>query len=593
VAVELSSLPDPTKWLNSEGNGYFSGFVSEATAGSLYRYRLVSGSFPDPASRFQPDGPHGPSAVVDATQFTWSDQAWKGLTSGSQILYEMHIGTFTPEGNCQAAMAQLPELAELGITVIELMPVAEFPGRFGWGYDGVDLFAPSHLYGPPDEFRAFVDRAHRLKLGVILDVVYNHIGPDGNYLTHFSKEYFTDRYENEWGRAINFDGPGSAPVRELFTANAGYWIEEFHVDGLRLDATQQIFDGSSEHIIAAITRCVRKKARSRRTFVVAENESQHTQLVRPVDQGGYGVDALWNDDFHHTAMVALTGHAEAYYSDYRGSPQELISAAKWGYLFQGQQYAWQKKRRGTPTFGLEPWQFINYLQNHDQVANSLRGLRAHRLTSLAKLKALTALLLLSPGSPMLFQGQEFAASSPFYYFADHIPELAKLVANGRKEFLQQFKSIACPASAALLVPPQSEATFQRCKLDFEERERHAEVYRLHRDLIRLRRNDLVFARPRRGGVDGAVLGPEALVLRFFSERGDDRLLLVNLGIDLRLAPVPEPLLAPVEGHLWTQLWSSEDPAYGGCGTPRLEGNEGWWLPGQAAVVLKAAVAVEP
>jgi maltooligosyltrehalose trehalohydrolase len=591
AAVELSEKSDLSGNrvypLQKERGGYFAAHVPGAKAGQFYKYRLASGSYPDPASRFQPLGPHGPSQIIDPDSFSWTDHDWAGVAAAGQIVYEMHVGTFTGEGTWRAAAEQLPELSRLGVTVLELMPLADFPGRFCWGYDGVNLFAPTRLYGTPDDFRQFIDRAHGLKLGVILDVVYNHFGPDGNYLKHFAEAYFTQAYANEWGEAINFDGKNSGPVREFFIANAGYWIDEYHVDGLRLDATQQIFDCSSDSIIAAVTREVRARARGRATFMVAENEPQETRLVRPVDQGGDGMDALWNDDFHHTAMVALTGRAEAYYSDYQGTPQEFISTVKWGYLFQGQRYKWQKKRRGTPTFGLAPWQFINYIQNHDQIANSLRGLRIDQLTSPARLKTLTALLLLAPGTPMLFQGQEFAASQRFLYFADHTPELAKLVTKGRKEFLSQFRTIACPESESVLTAPESEETFQRCKLDFNERQQHKEIYTLHRDLIHLRRTDPVLSRLRPGGVDGAVLGRDAFVLRFFSLNGDDdRLLLVNFGIDLNLNPAPEPLLAPVRGRSWATLWSSEAPSYGGCGTPPLETEENWLLPGQSAVLLK-------
>ena len=497
----------------------------------------------------------------------------------------MHIGTFTPEGTWASAMRELPELAALGITVLEVMPVAEFPGRFGWGYDGVDFFAPTRLYGEPDDFRRFVDRAHALGMGVILDVVYNHVGPDGNYLKQFSEAYFTDRYSTDWGEAINFDGANAGPVREFFLANAGYWIAEFHLDGLRLDATQNIYDQSSEHILAALTRRVRQMAGGRSTIIVAENEPQHVQLVQPQEQGGYGIDALWNDDFHHSAMVALTGQNEAYYSDYLGKPQEFISAVKWGYLYQGQWYTWQKQRRGTPGLGLQPATFVTFLQNHDQVANSARGQRCHVFTSPGCYKALTAVMLLGPGTPMLWQGQEFAASSPFFFFADHQQELAKLVSQGRVEFLSQFQGIATPEMQAYLPDPADPETFERSKLDFSEREQHAEMYQLHRDLLQLRREDAVFRAQRRGGVDGAVLGPEAFVLRFFGENGQDRLLLVNLGLALALSPVPEPLLAPPEGMQWETGWSSEDPQYGGGGTPPLETEEHWQIPGQAAVVL--------
>lgn len=309
--------------LKSEGNGYFSGMVAAARAGDLYRFRLDGGDalYPDPASRYQPHGPHGPSQVIDPAAFAWSDHDWHGAGSEGQVLYEMHVGTFTREGSWESASRELPALAELGVTVLEVMPVAEFAGRFGWGYDGVDLFAPYHVYGLPDDLRRFVDRAHSLNVGVILDVVYNHLGPDGCYLREFSEDYFTDRYENEWGEPINFDGEHAGPVREFFLANAGYWIDEFHLDGLRLDATQQIFDSSSEHILACVSRRVREAAHGRATLLVGESEPQDVRLVRPVKHGGYGLDALWNDDFHHSATVALTGHNEAYYTDYLGAPR--------------------------------------------------------------------------------------------------------------------------------------------------------------------------------------------------------------------------------------------------------------------------------
>ena len=571
--------------LQAEPDGYWSADVSEARVGMRYRYKLDDGAYPDPASRYQPRGSHGVSQIVDPSGFPWTDEKWRGVEREGQVIYELHIGTFTAEGTWSAAEEQLPHLAELGVTLLEVMPVADFPGRYGWGYDGVNLFAPTRLYGEPDDFRRFVDRAHALGLGVILDVVYNHLGPDGNYLTEFAPHYFSKRYENEWGDALNFDDEHSAPVRELFIANAGYWIDEFHLDGLRLDATQQIFDASPEHVLAAIGRCVRKAARGRGTYLVNENEPQHARLVRPVETGGYGLDALWNDDFHHAAIVAMTGRDEAYYSDYRGSPQEFISAAKWGFLFQGQRCKWQAARRGTPSLDLAPANFVNFLQNHDQIANSLVGHRIHTVTSPGRLRALTALLLLGPNTPMLFQGQEFAATTPFLYFADHNPALAKAVAEGRVEFLKQFPSIASGDAATLLPKPELEETFLRCKLDFGDREKHAEVLRLHRDLIRLRRDTPLLGKARRGTYDGAVLGAAAFALRFFGTAQDDRLLIVNLGPHLHLDPAPEPLLAPALGCAWDVLWTSEDPQYGGGGAPPLDTEDNWHLPAEAAVLL--------
>lgn len=566
--------------------GYYSGFSSRAGAGSRYRYELDKEPmrYPDPASRYQPDGPHGPSEVVDTGAFEWTDREWRGVARKGQIIYEMHIGTFSREGTWQGAQRELAELAAIGITVIEVMPVADFPGRFGWGYDGVGLFAPTWLYGEPDAFRAFVNAAHRHGIGVILDVVYNHLGPDGNYLQAFSPWYFSTRHETDWGSAINFDGEKSGPVREFFTSNARYWIEEFHLDGLRLDATQSIYDDSPRHILADIARTARSAAGNREIYLVAENESQHTILVRP-EGSGYGLDSLWNDDFHHSALVALTGRNEAYYSEYLGNPQEFISAAKYGYLYQGQWYTWQSQRRGTPAFDLPPAAFVNFIQNHDQVSNTARGERPNLIALSGQYRAFTALLMLLPGTPMLFQGQEFGATTPFLYFCDHKPEIAKQVREGRAKFLSQFRSLGLPEMQAVFADPGNPGTFEASKLNFSERETNAGAYRLHKDLIALRRSDPIFSNPRPGGVDGAVLSPSAFVLRYFSESHGHRLLLVNLGTDLHVDPSPEPLLAPLSDTPWRVIWSSEDPKYGGLGTFPPDTSENWRVAGHAALVL--------
>src|SRR5438105_15098102 len=420
VVLEDGTSSEPIFYpLTPEADGYFSGAVNVG-AGSRYRFRVNGGEnfYPDPASRFQPEGPHGPSCVVDARQFRWADTTWPGVKLKGQIIYEMHIGTFTNEGTWRAAAEQLAELAQIGITAVEMMPVADFPGEFGWGYDGVNLFAPSHLYGTPDDLRAFIDRAHALGVGVILDVVYNHFGPDGNYLGVYSNDYLTRENENDWGDSINFDGPNSGPVREFFISNGRYWIDEFHFDGFRFDATQSIFDKSDEYIIGAVGRAARKAAGKRSIILVAENERQETKLIQPRGQGGDDLNGLLNDDFHHSAVVALTGLREAYYTDYLGSPQEFISAAKYGYLFQGQPYSWQEAPRGTPTFGAPPEAFVAFIENHDQVSNTAAGQRLRFETSPGRYRAMTALLLLGPWTPLLFQGQEFGASTPFIFFTD-------------------------------------------------------------------------------------------------------------------------------------------------------------------------------
>jgi maltooligosyltrehalose trehalohydrolase len=578
--------PESAIALEPQADGYFAAHVPGVQAGERYGFRLDDDPklYPDPASRFQPDGPHGLSMIVDPASYAWHDQDWPGPSRKGQIVYELHIGTFTPKGTFAAAIAKLPGLAELGITLVEVMPVAEFDGRFGWGYDGVDLFAPTRLYGFPDDFRRFVDEAHRLKIGVLLDVVYNHFGPTGNYLAQFSTEYTAKRHRTDWGEAINFDAELSAPVREFFIANAGYWIDEFHIDGLRIDAVHAIVDDSPDHILAAICRRVREAAGRRKTLVVAENEQQDPRLLRPIDQGGYGLDAAWNDDFHHAARVAMTGHAEYYYSDYQGTPQELISAVKWGYLYQGQWNARQKRPRGGSSFGLDAEQFVIFLQNHDQIGNSAHGRRGHELTSPGRYRALTVLMLLSPGTPLLFQGQEFAASAPFLFFADHHVDLGKLVREGRQESLRQFRSLSGPDVEGFFADPCDPQTFERSKLDWSERDRHTEALAMHRDLLQLRREDPVFSAQRADRLFGAVLGPEAFVLRFFGDAGDDRLLIVNLGRDLEYAPATEPLIVPPPDRTWRIAWSSEDPRYGGSGTGVFD-PEDWYLPGHAALVL--------
>jgi maltooligosyltrehalose trehalohydrolase len=562
VSVVINGHATP---LEPEAGGHFSAFVEGAGHGTRYRIRLGDDDYPDPASRHQPDGPHGDSVVVDPT-FVWKS---KPPAIDDRIISEIHIGTFTAEGTFASAIGKLPLVADAGINTLEVMPVHEFPGRFGWGYDGVDLWAPTRLYGTPDDFRRFVDAAHEQGLAVILDVVYNHFGPDGCYVGKFTPAWFTDRYPNDWGASINFDEAG---VREFFAENAAYWIDEFRLDGLRLDATQSIQDASPRHVIAEITERARAAAGDREIYIVAENEPQDVRLLNE-----FGVDGMWNDDWHHSARVALTGEREAYYTDYLGGADEFASMARFGFLYQGQWYGWQKQGRGTPSHDVAPRRMVCFLENHDQIANSATGARLHQLTRPGKLRAMTALLMLAPQTPMLFQGQEFAASSPFLYFADHKPELAALVANGRREFLEQFPSIhEMPA-------PEERRTFESCKLDWRERDANADVVAFHRELIGLRRT-MPRDRP-----ETSTLRDDALLLRWLpchperergaweegrreSEgsarrpparplahaRGDsvDLLLVINLGPELHLDPVPQPLLAPPLHKEWSVLWST-------------------------------------
>ncbi|HEY0705825.1 MAG TPA: malto-oligosyltrehalose trehalohydrolase [Polyangia bacterium] len=585
--------------LRAEAEGYWSALVPGLGAGARYRYRLDGADplLPDPFSRYQPDGPHGASQVVDPTAFRWTDGEWKGVSLKGQVIYEMHVGTFSTSGTWAGAAEKLKHLKELGVTVLQVMPVAEFPGTFGWGYDGVDLFAPYHGYGEPDDFRRFVDEAHKQGLAVILDVVYNHFGPDGNYLERYSSRYFGD-LETEWGRAINYDGQGARGPRTLVTDNAAYWVSEYHLDGLRLDATQCIFDESDDYLVAALTRSARAAAGEREIVVVAENEPQHARLARPADKGGCGIDAVYNEDFHHSAIVAATGRREGYYSEYQGTAQELLSAFKHGFLFQGQLYHWQKKRRGQTMRGLPRWSAASFLENHDQVANSSTGNRLWKDTSPGRHRALTTLLLLGPWTPLLFQGSEWNASTPFFYFADHGDELRALVRKGRGQFLAQFPSAASLEAQAALPDPGDKKVFESSRLHWQEATlpAHAAALKLHKDLLKLRRQHPAIAAQASDGysVDGAVLGPECLLVRFFDPNQDgrqDRLLLVNLGPTLPLVPAAEPLLAPPEGSQWQMIFSTDERGYGGPGTsPPESETTGWTIPAQAAVLLQPTAA---
>jgi maltooligosyltrehalose trehalohydrolase len=588
VTIALEDHPQSRVPMKASGDGYHVAELEGIVAGQLYRYEIEGDLLPDPCSRFQPEGPHGPSEVVDLNAYRWRDGTWKGIRLEGTVLYELHIGTFTREGTFSAAATRLRHLRSLGVSAVEIMPVAECPGAFNWGYDGVGWFAPSHNYGPYDALKFFVDAAHAEGIGVILDVVYNHFGPDGNYTSRFSPHYFGTK-STEWGEAINFDGDHSGPVREMVIANACEWIREFHVDGLRLDATQSIHDSGSLHVLAELAAAARLAAGDRDILVIAENEQQVATHLLPVSAGGLGLDAMWNDDFHHAAMVAATGRREAYYLDYLGSPQEFVSTARHGFLFQGQFYRWQNKPRGEPLKSAVN-RCVAYLQNHDQVANTRAGLRLHQMTSPAMCRALTAVLLLGPQTPLLFMGQEFQASAPFLFFADHSGGLREAVREGRREFLAQFPGPASRDGADSLADPGDESTFQSSRLDWNECTDSNPALHLHQDLIHLRREDPVISHQGAGGFDGAVLAEDAFALRWHHPAEGDRLLVVNFGVDVTHRPMPEPLLAPPPGRRWSLKWSSEHARYGGTGSVDPQPDRGWRLPAQCAMLLVASVA---
>jgi maltooligosyltrehalose trehalohydrolase len=556
--------------MEPDDGGYFAATVP-ARAGSRYGFRFDGDDtiYPDPATRSQPDGPDGLSAIVDLAAYAWHDAAWRGVSLPGQVLYELHVGTFTSAGTWRGAAARLERLRDVGVTVVQMMPIAEFAGRFGWGYDGVQWYAPMSAYGTPADLQHFVDTAHQIGIGVILDVVYNHLGPAGNYLPKFARDYNSRRYANEWGEALNFDGPGSEGLRELVVENAAYWIREFHLDGFRIDAAQQIYDVSPEHILAALTRVARQTAAPRALIVVAEDEPQRSRLMRPLAEDGYGLDGVFNEDFHHSARVALTGTHEAYTSDYRGTSREWLAAAQHGFLFQGQYYAWQSNPRGAPALDRPPYQFIAFLENHDQVANTTVGRRLIDVTSPPAWRAMSALLLLGPWTPLLFQGQEWGSRRPFGYFSDHSPELQARILEGRRDFLAQFTRLATAMDGAT-TDAIGRPLFDRCHLDHDFDPAADPIWRMYRDLTLMRRADGALGQ-RAARMAGATLDDHTLVLRFIGHIAhEDRLVVVNLGPDLEFGRAPEPIVAPPSLFSWCLAWCSEDRAYGGVG---IAGND--------------------
>ena len=458
----------------------------ELPAGTDYWLRLDGGDRrADPRSAHQPAGIAGPSRLVDHGAFEWTDGEWRGLAWPATAIYELHVGTFTREGTFDAAISRLDHLVDLGVDTVELMPVAEFPGRRGWGYDGVHLWAPQSSYGGPAGMKRFVDGAHARGLAVVLDVVYNHLGPSGNYLHEFGP-YFTDRYSTPWGQAVNLDGAGSDGVRAHIIDNAVMWVRDFHLDGLRLDAVHAFLDTSATHILEELAAAVHAEGErlGRRVAVVAESDLNDPRLVRPVDAGGFGLDAAWSDDFHHAVHAALTGERDGYYSDF-GSLSDIATAWSEGFVYAGRYSAHRDRRHGRRPEGVAPWRFVVALQNHDQVGNRARGDRISHLVGLDRVRAGAALTLLGPAVPLIFQGEEWAASTPFPYFTDHDdPELAEAVRTGRRA---EFAAFGWTPED--IPDPQAEETFHSAILNWDELEHpeHADMLSWYRRLLRQRR----------------------------------------------------------------------------------------------------------
>ncbi len=519
VGLELNGDTAGALSMQAGDSGWHELTVTQAAAGTRYRFivQVQDGAtlaVPDPASRSNPDGVHQASAVIDPRAYAWNSTAWRGRPWCEAVAYELHVGSFTEEGTYAAARRRLPELKELGITVLQLMPLAAFPGRRNWGYDGVLQFAPAACYGPPQELKALIDAAHSLGLMVMLDVVYNHFGPEGNYLHAYCPQFFNPAHRTPWGAAINFDGESNATVRDFFVHNALFWIEEYRFDGLRLDAVHAIRDTSAPDIVRTIARALREgPGRRRHVHLVLENNAnQASYLERGPDGEPVWATAQWNDDAHHALHVLTTGETDGYYADYAQAPlQKLGRALAEGFVYQGEYSQFRGASRGEPSAGLPPAAFVGFLQNHDMVGNRALGDRIGSVAGPQLLAAAYVCLLLTPEVPMLFMGEEFAASTPFPYFCDFGAELAQSVSAGRRREFEHFAAFATE-TAARIPDPNAESTFLSSKLRWDERERppHATQWALVRDLLALRRQHLVPLLPalRHGGyfsVEGPVL----------------------------------------------------------------------------------------
>ncbi|MGD9934644.1 MAG: malto-oligosyltrehalose trehalohydrolase [Dehalococcoidia bacterium] len=567
--------------LSATGDGYYETTVTNAGDGGHYGYLLDGeGPFPDPCSRSQPDGVHGLSEVAGGGAFGWTDAGWVRPPFRDLVIYECHIGTLTDDGTFDSAVAVLPSLKEMGVTAVEVMPVAAFPGRWGWGYDGVAMFAPMAAYGGPEGMRRFVDAAHGAGLAVILDVVYNHFGPDGNYTGLYSDGYVTDGYETPWGKAINFDGVGSEGCRTFFRENLLHWLHEYHIDGFRFDATHAIFDRSAVHILAELATAAAGTATSgQRPYLIAESHENDARYMTPVGRGGFGFDAVWTDDFHHSIRTALLGENEGYFRGFTGTATELGRVIRQGFLYEGQFDEGFGDKRGTRARSA-PWpSFVYCIQNHDQVGNRPFGDRLNTTAAHGDYLSVSLLLLLLPQTPMLFQGQEFLSTKPFLYFSDHSPQLGKLVTEGRRREFAGFSAFNDPAIREAIPDPQAASTFHRSVLDADEAEVAPGLLArsLYRAALQLRRDDptLRAYRERRLPIRTRTRG-RCLELIFESARRRLRII-VNAGDRASLDGMPETA---------TVVLASNEGRFGGNGqAPVFEAGR-IAVPGHTTIVLR-------
>jgi len=569
-------------------DGFHRVLDEDGGAGDEYMFRKGDGQpFQDPASSAITKL-HDRSIVVDQSSYGWKDQAWKRPPFRDLVIYEVHVGTFTEAGTFRGLISRLPFLKDLGVNAIELLPVADFPGERNWGYDGVLLYAPAKDYGTPDDLKALVDESHAMGIAIILDVVYNHLGPDGNYLPACSRQFFSRSHETPWGKGFNFDGAGSKPVRDFFRENLIYWMEDFHIDGFRLDATHAIKDASNPHILAEMAQ----EVDLRDGYIVAEDERNDDVMLAAREEGGYGFNAVWADDFHHSVRVALTGDQSSYFQDFAGTPAELADILANGWLFRGQVSQHTGKNRGTECAYLPPCNFIHSITNHDQVGNRAMGERLSSYVTAAQYRAASVLLCFTPYTPMLFMGQEWAASTPFQFFTDHNDELGPLVTEGRRKEFAGFPEFSDPTKLDAIPDPQDLETFTRSKLIWDEtrNDTHQQILELYKSCLQLRRGRSALRPKSRDGWLVSVV--DGVVLVRYQDPADSFLLLINLWGPSRgdLAAINTELVP--EGS-WKIVLSSNDVRFGGKGSGFSEAEQSFAFSEAEVVLLQEHPASTP
>lgn len=543
--------------MERDDRGYWQTSAEEIAPGSLYYYRLDNAKDrPDPSSRSQPHGIHGPSQVIDHSSFKWMDQSWKGIPLEDHVIYELHTGTFTPEGTFEAIVPRLDYLLELGVTAIELMPVAQFPGERNWGYDGTYPYAPQNSYGGPQGLKMLVNECHKRRLAVLLDVVYNHLGPEGNYLWDYGP-YFTDTYKTPWGDAINLDGPYSDDVRRYFIQNALYWIAKYHVDGFRIDAVHGMFDSRASHFLLELAQAVRKEASLLRRHipVIAESNLNDVRVITPVEKGGYGLDGQWNDDFHHSVRTILTGERDGYYEDF-GDMGDIEKAYREGFVYSGQYSRFRKRSHGNSSRERPSSQFVVFSQNHDQVGNRPLGYRPGSIMSLEKLKLAAGAVILSPFVPLLFMGEEYGEVNPFNYFVSYYDEsLINAVKEGRRKEFEGFQW------KEILPDPQDVKTFHRSRLNMESRfsGEHKTLLRFYKQIIHLRKGlPVLFKHGKEEREVDCFADEKAILVRILT--GDPGVFYICAFSD-----TPLKVDLPISERRWEKVLDSSSEEWGGPG----------------------------